>query len=189
MTCWGWNNNGQLGDGSFNGSSTPVAVSGLASGVTEIATGAYHTCAVTSAGAMQCWGWNAYGQLGDGTATPQLTPVVIRVGQSIQFHPPMSLGEDAILDLTSTATSGGMVTFDTWTPDTCSISGNTLTILVAPEALCGVRASQDGGTRPAGGSDAPAPQQLRLIRISDFIFADGFDIGGSDLIFANGFEN
>jgi alpha-tubulin suppressor-like RCC1 family protein len=51
-----------------------VAVSGL-SGVTEIAAGYYHTCALLSGGEVRCWGSGGFGQLGDGSATLRLTPV------------------------------------------------------------------------------------------------------------------
>jgi len=72
--CWGFNNYGQVGDDTVMFRTTPVDVSGLASGVVTIEGGIHHTCAVTGMGAVQCWGRNAYGALGDGTDTNRRTP-------------------------------------------------------------------------------------------------------------------
>jgi hypothetical protein len=73
--CWGRNLTGQLGNGSTRSSRTPVDVAGLATGVRAIATGDFHSCALTSRGGMKCWGANREGQLGNGSRTERHTPV------------------------------------------------------------------------------------------------------------------
>lgn len=90
--CWGRNNFGQLGDGTFTRRRTAVAVSGLSSGVADIAASGglwetddpddewngEHTCALTSAGAVLCWGDGFYGQLGTGELPDaQTTPAAV----------------------------------------------------------------------------------------------------------------
>ncbi len=83
VECWGGNADGELGDGTSTGpstcagsnacSTTPAPVSGL-SGVTAIAAGGGpQTCAVLSGGTVECWGYNGYGVLGDGTSTGPAT--------------------------------------------------------------------------------------------------------------------
>ncbi len=61
----GLNANGQLGNGSFTNSMTPVAASGL-SQITEVADGDFATLAVKANGTVWAWGSNQYGLLGNG---------------------------------------------------------------------------------------------------------------------------
>ncbi|MES2933570.1 MAG: fibronectin type III domain-containing protein, partial [Pseudomonadota bacterium] len=75
VKCWGNNGSGQLGDNSRTDSLTPVDVAGLTSGVSAIATGYGHSCALTGSGGVKCWGYNSYGQLGDNSTTESMTPV------------------------------------------------------------------------------------------------------------------
>ena len=75
VRCWGINQDGELGDGSLEARNVPVIVGGLARDATEVTSGHFHTCALLETGAMQCWGFNATGQLGDGTTTLSVTPV------------------------------------------------------------------------------------------------------------------
>ena len=73
--CWGYNVAGQLGDGTSQTRLTPVGVNGLGSGVTSVVAGYYHSCAVMQTGGVKCWGYNGYGELGDGTKTDSHVPV------------------------------------------------------------------------------------------------------------------
>ena len=50
-------------------------VVGLTSGVAAVSVGYGHTCALTTAGGLKCWGWDGLSLLGDGRATPDATPV------------------------------------------------------------------------------------------------------------------
>jgi alpha-tubulin suppressor-like RCC1 family protein len=74
MVCWGQNNSGQLGDGTYQDKTSPVAVTGISSGATSLATGGSHSCGVVN-GTLKCWWDNQYGQLGDGTGNSSYLPV------------------------------------------------------------------------------------------------------------------
>jgi alpha-tubulin suppressor-like RCC1 family protein len=80
VKCWGWNVYGELGNGTTTISTTPVDVVGLGSGVASVSAGFNYSCAVTTAGAVKCWGRNDYGELGDGTTTTSTTTPVDVVG-------------------------------------------------------------------------------------------------------------
>jgi alpha-tubulin suppressor-like RCC1 family protein len=76
-TVWAWGGNfvGQLGDGTYTNTVTPVQVSGLVS-VTALGGRGYHNLAVKSDGTVWAWGWNSQGQLGhDTTASPCPAPL------------------------------------------------------------------------------------------------------------------
>ncbi|MDZ4660454.1 MAG: hypothetical protein SGJ18_02425 [Pseudomonadota bacterium] len=79
LYCWGNNSDGQLGIGNTTNQNYPVAVPGMESDVTDVATTGYqgnHTCAI-KAGALYCWGVNRFYQLGDGTAVARKQPVPV----------------------------------------------------------------------------------------------------------------
>ncbi len=83
--CWGYDNDGQLGNNSTTDSAVPVAVttSGALSGkvIISIGAGFVHTCAVawdaSSGNNAYCWGWNSYGQLGNNSTTDSHVPVPV----------------------------------------------------------------------------------------------------------------
>jgi alpha-tubulin suppressor-like RCC1 family protein len=79
VVCWGNNAKGQLGSGTqVNNSTTTLAVSGLGDAVAISASErSQHTCALRAGGTMVCWGFNAVGQLGNGTTTIALSPVAV----------------------------------------------------------------------------------------------------------------
>ncbi|RJQ54728.1 MAG: hypothetical protein C4526_04935 [Nitrospiraceae bacterium] len=77
VKCWGWNYYGQSGNGDgIQYHISPVAVSGIDNAVAIDAEG-HHTCALLADGTVRCWGYNAYGELGDGTRNTAFTPVAV----------------------------------------------------------------------------------------------------------------
>ena len=76
--CWGDNEFGQLGDGTTQNRYAPVQVESLSSDVIALVASEMDTCALTNVGKVLCWGNNEYGQLGDGTQTDSLTPVMVK---------------------------------------------------------------------------------------------------------------
>ena len=80
--CWGADFYGQLGDGTAGGiRAVPAPIASSATDWTSVSAGKFHTCAIR-VGRIACWGYDASGQLGDGTAgdAPDPTPNLIASG-------------------------------------------------------------------------------------------------------------
>ncbi len=75
LMCWGANDRGELGDGTLEDRSRPIAVMGMTEGIAEVSAGWNQTCGITTSGRVKCWGWNLFGQLGDGTTVSRTKPV------------------------------------------------------------------------------------------------------------------
>ena len=81
LAAWGYNDEGELGNGGTTGSLVPVAVdvSGVLAGrkVAAIAAGQYHALALCTDGTLISWGYNHRGQLGNSSNTDSASPVAI----------------------------------------------------------------------------------------------------------------
>jgi alpha-tubulin suppressor-like RCC1 family protein len=104
VLAWGLNDEGQLGNASTGSSDVPVNVS-LPAGttVTAVASGALHSLALTSTGAVLAWGYNADGELGDGSTTNSDVPVNVKLPAGTKVTAIAAGGYDS-LALTSTGT-------------------------------------------------------------------------------------
>jgi LPXTG-motif cell wall-anchored protein len=82
--AWGYNSDGQLGNGTTTDSSVPVQVSqgAIPAGVhiTQISGISFTAYALGSDGNVYAWGYNFFGQLGDGTTTDSSVPVQVSQG-------------------------------------------------------------------------------------------------------------
>ncbi len=222
LKCWGYNSNGQVGDNSTTNRTIPTDVTGLGSGVVDVAGGFSHTCAALSSGAVNCWGFNLFGQVGDNSTTQRPVPtqvsgltsgyVAVSGGSNVScarsavggvkcwgandssngvgdgttverhtpvdvvgitggnhsisgFNPPgppsapMSRAVGQSLTLTAISSAGLPVTFSTYTPDRCTVSGNQAQFVAL--GLCIVRASAAGN-----GTFSAAPDLTRLILVT-----------------------
>lgn len=75
VRCWGYGDDGRLGNGIAASSASPVDVVGLPGPARVTAIGQHHACATLVNGELWCWGRGNAGQLGDGAGTTSLTPV------------------------------------------------------------------------------------------------------------------
>jgi len=76
VKCWGYNAEGQIGDGTTTTRPSPTVATGL-TGYALVAAGGAHSCAVSTANVVKCWGRNAEGQLGVGSTTPSASAVTV----------------------------------------------------------------------------------------------------------------
>jgi alpha-tubulin suppressor-like RCC1 family protein len=83
VVCWGWNSDGQLGDGTFSDRAAPTLVTGTLKFL-SVTTGYRHTCAISTEHQAYCWGANGFGQLGNGSAFSLSVPAP--VGGELAFQ-------------------------------------------------------------------------------------------------------
>ena len=74
---WGFNDFGQVGDGTTTNRSLPTQMAGGFTDIVSVEGGFYHALGLRSNGALLAWGSNANGQLGDGTTTDKSAPVAV----------------------------------------------------------------------------------------------------------------
>jgi Cys-rich repeat protein/parallel beta-helix repeat protein len=77
LLAWGLNANGQLGDGLTTNQLSPESITTVETNWISVTAGREHTLALRSDGTLWGWGFNGWGQIGDGSTTDRLTPVQI----------------------------------------------------------------------------------------------------------------
>ena len=77
VQTWGRGNCGQLGLGTKANRTRPTTVPGLPRIIVEVGDGRDQSFALTDTGQVYAWGFNDNGQLGDGTVTRRLSPVLL----------------------------------------------------------------------------------------------------------------
>ena len=85
--CWGYNGQGEIGVGGAGPGNFVSVATFVGSDYRTLAVGGQHTCALTDAGAARCWGYNASGQLGNGSNGDAEFPVTVAGGFTYRTDP------------------------------------------------------------------------------------------------------
>ncbi|MDQ8155205.1 MAG: hypothetical protein P3B98_11150, partial [Gemmatimonadota bacterium] len=173
--CWGYNGNGQVGDGTNVRRLTATMVV-LPAGVTEVdstslVSGGSHSCAIVSvssnalrpAGSVLCWGANGYGQLGDGFAISGIASSNVAVGVALPgiTFTSLTAGENHTCGVSSTGSAycwgrnnsgqlGDGTSTDTSTPVLVSGSLSWRSLSAGELFTCGVVGAASGGGTTTG---------------------------------------
>ena len=116
VLAWGYNGDGELGDGTTTSTGTPVKVK-LPPGttVTAVRAGCFHSLALTTTGHVLAWGFSGQGELGNGSTLSSLIPVRVKLPRGTKVRA-ISAGSGHSLATTATgrlyawgANSGGQL--------------------------------------------------------------------------------
>ncbi|MGV8877270.1 MAG: immunoglobulin domain-containing protein [Rhodoglobus sp.] len=103
VLAWGWNSSGQAANGTFSNSSGAPALISIPAGVqfTQVSEQVAHAAAIGDDGKIYTWGWNLYGQLGNGTTADSNLPAAIAAPPGVKFtqvsagqYHTLALGDD-----------------------------------------------------------------------------------------------
>ncbi len=175
--CWGWNRDGQLGDGTKDDRAAPVRVQSGGVAFEALSGGGAHTCGLGTDGFIYCWGFNLNGQLGDGTMDSRTA--VARIDGGIAFDE-ISVGASYSCGLSSAQGAfcwgwnergqlGDGSTVDRPTPVTTADGIPLVSISASSFHSCGVTAAGDAycwGQNESGQlgdgttTDSPTPVQV-----------------------------
>ena len=165
LTCWGYNNNAQVGDGTTTDAASPTSVFLGSSSASFVSVGHDFACAGTDDGSVNCWGYNNYGQLG--TASTQLAtyPELINM-QAPTFSPVLTFLEGES-NQNIAYISGWHYTVDVSPsfPTGFTLDASTGTIYANGDASFGV--SRHNITATAGSYSSTVEITLVVIRDSD----------------------
>lgn len=101
LYCWGENIHGQLGNGTQQSSVVPLAVTNLSGPVESFSLGTAHGCAIVSGGVVECWGYNGWGQLGDGSTFDRAVPEAVGGLAATSLIESVAAGQDHTCAATS----------------------------------------------------------------------------------------
>ncbi len=196
--CWGDDSYGELGDNwnsgegyfecgvsdmplpPFRCSKYAVPVAGLGSGVVSVSVGGAAACALTTSGAVLCWGDDSLGQLGDGQALS--SSVCAPAGQAptadlcSPVPIPVQVLDTPSADAGSTTQTGFVTSLSLGTYSACAATS-------AGSLFCWGDNSYGEGGQPAG-EEANAPTAVadvsdaQLVSVGDY-FACYLSVGGT----------